>query len=147
VRLLRETYLLGRLAEGEAAMTDKGYEGADEVAAYHATFFHVRDRLQASGYIRHAVIGPKPLFGLKEDYVVTVLKMYVYAHGPYFFDHLVDFYRNRLVMPERPEALPPEDFQRLKIKLLIRASILARVLLVKRFVAEKNWPSSPIPWR
>jgi IS5 family transposase len=30
VRLLRETGLLGRLAEGEAAMTDKGYEGADK---------------------------------------------------------------------------------------------------------------------
>jgi hypothetical protein len=29
VRLLRETGLLGRLAEGEAAMADKGYEGAD----------------------------------------------------------------------------------------------------------------------
>jgi hypothetical protein len=30
VRLLRETGLLGRLAEGEAALTDKGYEGADK---------------------------------------------------------------------------------------------------------------------
>jgi len=30
VRLLRETGLLGRLAEGEAAMVDKGYEGADK---------------------------------------------------------------------------------------------------------------------
>jgi DDE superfamily endonuclease len=30
VRLLRETGLLGRLAEGEAAMADKGYEGADK---------------------------------------------------------------------------------------------------------------------
>jgi DDE superfamily endonuclease/Helix-turn-helix of DDE superfamily endonuclease len=30
VRLLRETGLLGRLGEGEAAMTDKGYEGADK---------------------------------------------------------------------------------------------------------------------
>lgn len=30
VRLLRETGLLGRLAEGEAAMTDKGYEGAEK---------------------------------------------------------------------------------------------------------------------
>src|SRR5262245_59374089 len=33
VRLLRESGLLGRLAEGEAAMTDKGYEGADKGAA------------------------------------------------------------------------------------------------------------------
>jgi len=30
VRLLRETALLGRRAEGEAARTDKGYEGADQ---------------------------------------------------------------------------------------------------------------------
>src|SRR5262249_19152049 len=30
VRLLRESGLLGRLAEGETAMTDKGYEGADK---------------------------------------------------------------------------------------------------------------------
>jgi DDE superfamily endonuclease len=30
VRLLRETHLLDRLAEGEAAMTDKGYEGGDK---------------------------------------------------------------------------------------------------------------------
>jgi len=30
VRLLRETALLGRLAEGEAALTDKGYEGGDK---------------------------------------------------------------------------------------------------------------------
>lgn len=30
VRLLRETDLLGRLGEGEAAMTDKGYEGGDK---------------------------------------------------------------------------------------------------------------------
>jgi hypothetical protein len=30
VRLLRETGLLGRLGEGEAAMSDKGYEGADK---------------------------------------------------------------------------------------------------------------------
>ena len=30
VRLLRETGLLGRLAAGEAGMTDKGYEGADK---------------------------------------------------------------------------------------------------------------------
>ncbi len=30
VRLLRETGLLGRLGEGEAGMTDKGYEGADK---------------------------------------------------------------------------------------------------------------------
>jgi len=30
VRLLRETGLLGRLADGEAGMTDKGYEGADK---------------------------------------------------------------------------------------------------------------------
>jgi IS5 family transposase len=30
VRLLRETRLLGRLADGEAAMGDKGYEGADK---------------------------------------------------------------------------------------------------------------------
>ena len=30
VRLLRETALLGRLGEGEAAMTDKGYEGGDK---------------------------------------------------------------------------------------------------------------------
>jgi len=33
VRLLRETGLLGRLADGEQAMTDKGYEGADKGAA------------------------------------------------------------------------------------------------------------------
>jgi IS5 family transposase len=32
VRLLRETRLLGRLADGEAAMGDKGYEGADKGA-------------------------------------------------------------------------------------------------------------------
>jgi hypothetical protein len=30
VRLLRETHLLDRLGEGEAGMTDKGYEGADK---------------------------------------------------------------------------------------------------------------------
>jgi hypothetical protein len=30
VRLLRESGLLGRLAEGEAALADKGYEGADK---------------------------------------------------------------------------------------------------------------------
>jgi DDE superfamily endonuclease len=30
VRLLRETGLLGRLADGEVAMADKGYEGADK---------------------------------------------------------------------------------------------------------------------
>ena len=33
VRLLRESRLLDRLGEGEAAMTDKGYEGADKGAA------------------------------------------------------------------------------------------------------------------
>jgi hypothetical protein len=33
VRLLRESGLLGRLGDGEAAMTDKGYEGADKGAA------------------------------------------------------------------------------------------------------------------
>src|SRR5262249_9195752 len=33
VRLLRESGLLGRLTAGEAAMSDKGYEGADKGAA------------------------------------------------------------------------------------------------------------------
>jgi hypothetical protein len=107
------------------------------IDAYHAVFFHVRDRLQAGGYIRHLAIGPKLLFGLSEDDVDVILKLYAYGGGPCVLDLLVDYYRRPPVLPEHLEQLAPEALEELRTKLLIRASILARVLPVNDAVAKK----------
>ena len=44
VRLLRETGLLGRLAEGETGLTDKGYEGADKGERVRVLVLPKKDR-------------------------------------------------------------------------------------------------------
>jgi hypothetical protein len=106
------------------------------IDAYHAVFFHVRDRLQASGYIRHLAIGPKLLFGLTEDDVDVILKLYAYGGGPCVLDLLVDYYR-RPPVPERLEQLAPDALEELRTKLLIRSAILARVLPLDDSMAKK----------
>jgi hypothetical protein len=107
------------------------------IDAYHAVFFHVRDRLDASGYIRNMVIGPKLLFGLTEDDVDIILKLYAYNGGPYVLDLLVDYYRHPPVVPEHLEQLAPEALEELRTKLLIRAAILARVLPIDDTLVKK----------
>jgi hypothetical protein len=107
------------------------------IDAYHAVFFHVRDRLQANGYICNAVIRTSLLGGLKEDDVATILKMYGYSGGPYVLDLLVDYYRHPPVLPENLEQLAPEALEELRTKLLIRAAILARVLPIDDSVVQK----------
>jgi hypothetical protein len=67
----------------------------------------------------------------------VILKLYGYARGAFFLDHLVDYFKHPPVMPERPEELAPDDFERLQIKLLIKASILARVLPVNGSLPKK----------
>jgi hypothetical protein len=55
---------------------------AEAVAAYHALFFHVQDRLGASSYIIHTVLGPKIHDGLTEADVDVILKLFGYRGGP-----------------------------------------------------------------
>jgi hypothetical protein len=98
------------------------------VAAYHHTFFDVRDRLQAEGYVLHQVIGPKSHAGLTEADVDVILTMYAYGGGPLVVDALVRYYRELPIVPERPELLPSAELQELRTKLLLKASILAHTL-------------------
>jgi hypothetical protein len=107
------------------------------IDAYHAAFFHVRDRLRSPGYIRHLAIGPKLLFGLTEDDVDVILKLFAYGGGPYVLDLLVDSYRRPPVVPERLEQLAPEALEELRTKLLIRSAILARVLPIDDTLVKK----------
>jgi hypothetical protein len=123
--------------EGVGQIGLKTDTSPEVIDAYHAAFFHVRDRLQAHGYIRHMVIGPKLLFGLTEDDVDVILKLYAYAGGPCVLDVLVDYYRRPLVLPERLEQLAPEALEDLRTKLLIRAAILARVLPIDDSLVKK----------
>jgi hypothetical protein len=107
------------------------------IEAYHAVFFHVRDRRQASDYIVHQVIGPKLHFGLKEGDVDVILKLYAFGGGVHVVDVLVDYYRRPPVVPPRPELLSPDALKELKTKLQIRAAIVARVLPLKFSLLKK----------
>jgi hypothetical protein len=130
-----EAWLLTDEPVGQIGLkTDTSPEVID---VFHAVFFHVRDRLQAHGYIRHQVIGPKFPFGLTEDDVDVILKMYAYSGGPFVLDLLVDYYRHPPLLPEHLEQLAPEAREELRIKLLIRASILARTLPLDDTLAQK----------
>jgi hypothetical protein len=100
----------------------------DVVAAFHNTFFDVRDRLHAEGYVFHQVIGPKAHAGLTEADVDVILKLYAYAGGPLVVDALVRYYRDPPIVPDRPELLPNAELQELRTKLLLKASILAHTL-------------------
>jgi hypothetical protein len=114
--------------ESYARIAEKCGLTAEVVAAYHHTFFDVRDRLHAEGYVLHQVIGPKAHAGLTEADIDVILKMYAFAGGPLVVDALVRYYRDPPTVPERPELLPSAELQELRTKLLLKASILAHTL-------------------
>jgi hypothetical protein len=114
--------------ESYALIAEKCGLTAEVVTAFHNTFFDVRDRLHAEGYVLHQVIGPKAHAGLTEADVDVILKMYAYAGGPLVVDALVSYYREPPTVPERPELLPSAELQELRTKLLLKASILSHTL-------------------
>jgi hypothetical protein len=135
-RLSRAADAFARLEVEARLLTEEPYAQIGEkcgltpevVAAFHNTFFDVRDRLQAEGYVLHHVIGPKAHAGLTEADVDVILKLYAYAGGPLVVDALVRYYRDPPIVPERPELLPSAELQELRTKLLLKASILAHTL-------------------
>jgi hypothetical protein len=114
--------------EPYAQIAEKCGRDPQVIEAYHETFFCVRDRLHAEGYVLHQVIGPKAHAGLTEADVDVILKLYAYAGGPLVVDALVRYYREPPIVPERPELLPSAELQELRTKLLLKASILAHTL-------------------
>jgi hypothetical protein len=103
---------------------------AEVVGTYHAVFFEVRPCLRAREYIANRVLGRKAHVGLEERDVGLILKFYALSGGPLAVDALVDYYKNPPVVPPRPELLAPQELEALRLKLLIRGSILARTLPV-----------------
>jgi hypothetical protein len=101
---------------------------AEVVTAFHNSFFDVRDRRHAEGYVLHQVIGPKAHAGLTEADVDVILKLYAYAGGPLVVDALVSYYLDPPTLPDRPELLGAAELQELRSKLLLKASILAHTL-------------------
>jgi hypothetical protein len=114
--------------ESYAQIAEKCGSDPQVIAAYHETFFCVRDRPQAEGYVLHQVIGLKAHAGLTEADVDVILKLYAYAGGPLVVDALVRYYRDPPTVPDRPELLPSDELQELRTKLLLKASILAHTL-------------------
>jgi hypothetical protein len=114
--------------ESYALIAEKCGLTAEVVTAYHHTFFDVRDRRHAEGYVLHQVIGPKAHAGLTEADVEVILKLYAYAGGPLVVDALVSYYRDPPTLPDRPELLGAAELQELRTKLLLKASILAHTL-------------------
>jgi hypothetical protein len=114
--------------ESYALIAEKCGRDPQVIEAYHKTFFDVRDRLHAEGYVLHQVIGPKAHAGLTEADVDVILKLYAYAGGPLVVDALVRYYRDPPTVPEHPELLGAAELQELRTKLLLKASILAHTL-------------------
>jgi hypothetical protein len=114
--------------EPYARIAEKCGRETQVIKAYHETFFCVRDRLQAEGYVLHQVIGPKAHAGLTEADVDVILKLYAYAGGPLVVDALASYYRDSPTLPDRPELLGAAELQELRTKLLLKASILAHTL-------------------
>jgi hypothetical protein len=114
--------------ESYAQIAEKCGRDPQVIEAYHETFFDVRDRLHAEGYVLHQVIGPKAHAGLTEADVDVILKLYAYAGGPLVLDALVRYYRDPPTLPDHPELLGAAELQELRTKLLLKASILAHTL-------------------
>jgi hypothetical protein len=98
------------------------------IEAFHATFFNVRDRLDAEVYILSQAIGPRAHQGLSEADLDILLKLYGYAGGGQAVDTLVRYYHEPPVLPERPEVLSGAELEELRGKLLLKADILADTL-------------------
>jgi len=60
------------------------------VAAYEALFFHVTDRLQATGWITHQVIGPALHSALQPDDIRVFWFFYAYHGGVLPLEQLID---------------------------------------------------------
>jgi hypothetical protein len=116
--------LAGESFEQVAAKCDST---PDVIAAYHALFFDVQGSLEASDYIVNVVIGPKAHAGLSEADTEVVLKLYGYTYGNRVLDAVLAYYRDP-PPPERWGELGPGELERLRTRLLVKASVMARGL-------------------
>jgi hypothetical protein len=116
-------------------LTDESFEeigskcglAARVVEFYHEVFFHVRDRLEARGYIHSHVIGVKQYLGLTEDDVDVLLKLFAYSGGPLLLDRVVRYFR---APPQVPQDLDTLDLAALRelqggLRLRTRIAFLA----------------------
>jgi len=121
-----EARLLARQADEQIAAR-LGLSAA-AVAAYHDTYYCVRDRLGAEHYVINVCIGEKVHRGLTEDDRGFLLKLLGFLRGPAVLDQLLDYFADPPHLPDDLGRLTPEAFDALAGKLRLRALIVSLTL-------------------
>jgi hypothetical protein len=97
------------------------------VDAYHATFFDVRGRLRARGWVANHVPGLGEHVPLVEEDVGGLLKLYAYTGGPTVLDALLEYFQAPPDPNVLPELLDADARAALRGKLRIRAAIVPQL--------------------
>jgi hypothetical protein len=123
---LARAELEARLLAGESddAIAAKMALTSAGVAAYQATFYCVRPRLRADGYIQGVVLGGTVHSGLAPDDREMLLRVCGYALGPRGVDDALDYLRDPPVMPASFDALDPTALRKLRDRLLVKLHVL-----------------------
>jgi hypothetical protein len=107
---------------------------SEAVAAYHALFFDVKDKLEARSYILNHAIGVLPCDELTEEDVDVILKRAGYLKGPVFLEWVLRYYRAELKVPSQLAGLTREQLDDLHDLLTVRALILTWILPPEQMV-------------
>jgi hypothetical protein len=118
-----EARLLARQTDAEIAAR-VGLSAA-AVAAYHDTYYCVRDRLGAEHYVINVCIGEKVHTGLTEGDSGLLLKLLGFLRGPAVLDQLLDYFADPPHLPDDLGRLTPESFEALAVKLRLRVLIVS----------------------
>jgi hypothetical protein len=105
---LRRWVLAGHLLTGEPLEQVAARCGVarDVVATYSEVFCHVRDRLRATSYVTHRVIGPQLQYGLAEDDAGVLLKIAGCMGSGAVVDLVARYFRRP---PTSDEAIDGQD--------------------------------------
>jgi hypothetical protein len=102
--------------------------GRDVLAAYAEVFFHVRDRLDATAYICHRVIGPRLHFGLTEGDIDVLLKIAGYGGLGAGIGAVAEHWRDPPAVPDDLDRLDAGALRRLGERLAVKVWVLALTL-------------------
>lgn len=102
------------------------------VAAYEASFFHVKDRLQATSYITHVVFGPILHLSFSERNYELLWKLVAYWCGTAALEHVV----TKFNQPQKPDSAAGVD--------ILWGNIAASNMRMKMALAALTMPVTPM---
>lgn len=134
-RALFEARILA--GESDEEISKKTGADPDAIAAYHALFFDVRDRLDKIDFIVQHIIGPVVNDGIQEKNFEAIWKLFGYMAGPKVLDVLVYRFNPNVLQPESYEEVANFFKSDYNFTIQLKAALAARTIPANRYHAAE----------